>query len=91
LVGHWLGWIEESWPLILIVQWLPAHTEDLVPLFPWLGIMLLGLGVAGVFPLNKISLKHRPINHYVTIMGRHGLLIYLLHQPILFAGFMLVA
>jgi len=73
---------------------LPKYTEDLVPLFPWFAIVLLGIFIVQhdfqekIFSLKFLNAKNT-FNQLLKIMGKHSLLIYLAHQPILFAGFML--
>ena len=65
------------------------YTFDYYPLFPWLGILLLGIYVGRVvypngtrvFSLPDLS-KKIPISS-LKYLGQHSLLIYLLHQPIL--------
>ena len=62
-------------------------TEDYVPLLPWMGVVLLGLfagpyvmlwsqthlqGICGAVPVRCLALA-----------GRHSLIIYLIHQPLL--------
>lgn len=75
-------------------QWfgLMSHkpiTEDYVPLFPWFGVVLMGMGVAYWTKNNQTLTRllhwqnHHTIVTTLTFAGRHGLLIYLLHQPIL--------
>lgn len=62
-------------------------TEDYVPLFPWLGVMLLGF--AGMhFIMHRNSLRpepHRPaaMARGLAHLGRVSLSYYLLHQPVL--------
>ena len=65
----------------------PAYTMDFEPVFPWFAATLLGIA------LGKIGTKtglwqrlSRPVPPLITTLswpGRHSLLIYLLHQPIL--------
>lgn len=90
LLSYWLGISNSEWPFVWFSQWLPKHTEDFVPLFPWLGVMFIGLGIGSIFPLNKIRLSKNTITQKMAFMGKHGLVIYLVHQPILFAGFYLI-
>ena len=97
LLGSWLGLFNSQWPFVLFDQWLPRRTEDFVPLFPWLGVMYLGIGAMGVISkqpaLNlkkQWDLPDHPIVRPLKTIGQHGLLIYLVHQPILFAGFLLI-
>jgi len=72
----------------------PAYTEDLVIFFPWFSIVLLGISLVQykvykpIFHLPFFSKNHR-FNYYLSLMGRHSLLIYLLHQPILFGSMLL--
>jgi len=71
---------------------LPIHSEDLVPLFPWLAVLLLGTLIVHYDYHQKIF-KHKVFNINLSInkilkkMGQNSLIIYLIHQPILFLGF----
>ena len=60
-------------------------TEDYVPLFPWTGVLLLGVAAghplvrtrfAALAPLARLPAALR-------LLGRHSLVVYLLHQPLL--------
>ena len=72
-----LGWIgfETSKP----------YTEDYVPLFPWAGVVFLGIALGDVLARRNFA----PIaaldraSGWLTLIGRHTLLVYLVHQPIL--------
>lgn len=90
LLGYWFKFLPSGFPFHFFSSWLPQHTEDFVPIFPWLGVMLLGIGVAGCFSLKNIKVQHSKVITPLATMGKHGLLIYLIHQPILFAGFFAV-
>ncbi len=63
-------------------------TEDYVPLFPWFGMVLIGLGLAYWAKNNQAltNILHwqnqQPVVTTLTFAGRHSLLIYLLHQPV---------
>lgn len=77
---RWLAWIGVS-------QEVPA-TNDYVPLLPWFSLVFLGV-IAGKQVIKRNDVKRilasRPSWSKPLIwMGRHSLLIYLLHQPILF-------
>ena len=75
---HWLGLMTHK----------PA-TEDYVPVIPWFGVVLIGifighqllrvptLGFVRTWQLNN------PLPRGLALAGRHSLLIYVLHQPIL--------
>lgn len=90
-----------SWPVFDAepLQWIgfmthkPA-TEDYVPLFPWIGVVFLGMaaglllqrrrakpGVAGLDP--HVAAASRRAPRLAAWMGRHSLSIYMLHQPVL--------
>ncbi len=61
---------------------------DYFPLFPWFGLVLLGIFFGKlVYPNGKGRIRH--VNHpfvgFFTMLGRRSLVIYLLHQPILIA------
>ncbi len=67
----------------------PIHSEDLVPIFPWFGVVLLGIVIA-YYDLHlkifnqKIFNNNSKLNRVLKFMGQHSLIIYLIHQPILF-------
>jgi uncharacterized membrane protein len=61
-------------------------TADLVPLFPWLGVMLigvLGMRLGRTLPAFTWSSARWPARA-LAFMGRWSLIIYLVHQPVLF-------
>ena len=69
---------------------LPAQTMDFEPIFPWFGAVLLGiaLGQIGTKLGLWVRLSGFPKGAWVDRLswpGRHSLLIYLIHQPILMA------
>ena len=63
---------------------------DYFPLFPWIFLYLTGYFLYGMFmkfPEVKNALRiHLPVPFLVTA-GRHSLLLYLLHQPLLMLVF----
>ena len=90
LVGFWSSLLKSDWPFEFFYQLLPRYTEDLVPLFPWLGVMLIGTGLGGLLPVSKYDVPKSRITKPLAAMGRHALIIYLIHQPLLFGVFILV-
>jgi uncharacterized membrane protein len=73
------------------------QTEDYVPLFPWLGVALLGIAAAQAWqssasaPAQRLRAANaRPLRP-LALAGRWPLTIYMLHQPLLFAALDLVA
>ena len=79
------------------LQWvgLMTHkpvTEDYVPVIPWFGVVLLGIFI-GHQLLRIPALQgirswqsNIPLARGLALAGRHSLLIYMLHQPIMFGG-----
>jgi uncharacterized membrane protein len=77
------------------LQWfgLMTHkpfTEDYVPVLPWFGVVLIGqyLGkslyrVPAGARVTRWS-SERPLARLLAMGGRHSLLIYMVHQPVLF-------
>ena len=67
----------------------PGFTSvDYTPLFPWLGMVLIGLGLGSILyagGIRQFSLCPLPDFFVVplTFLGRHSLLIYLAHQPLI--------
>ncbi|MFC7420329.1 heparan-alpha-glucosaminide N-acetyltransferase [Iodobacter arcticus] len=59
-------------------------TEDYVPLLPWFGVVLLGVAAQSLIPANWLNTGAAKSLAPVRWLGRHSLLIYLLHQPVLF-------
>jgi uncharacterized membrane protein len=59
-------------------------TEDYVPLLPWFGVVLLGIfaGPALQRLARRVQAGRLPLAG-LAFAGRHSLLIYLLHQPLL--------
>ena len=62
------------------------QTEDYVPLLPWFGVVLLGL-YAGPY-LARLARQQQGVGksglvQLLAFGGRHSLVIYLLHQPLL--------
>lgn len=80
----------KPWPLgwILGLAAFPPRTNDYVPFFPWFGFVLTGLAIGRIFSAStKGVFSPQPLTGAVTLglakAGRHGLLIYLVHQPLL--------
>lgn len=76
------------------LQWLglmtfKPPTEDYVPLIPWFGVVLLGIALGNRVwlrePLPPLARWYsaQPLVRLLSLAGRHGLLVYMLHQPLL--------
>lgn len=93
-LGGWMSapnWIDGR--LLVPLGITPTHypAVDFFPIFPWLGVVLLGVFLGNLlyagnvrrFPLP--SWGHRFPFSGLEFLGRHSLLIYMIHQPILLA------
>ena len=62
-------------------------TEDYVPLFPWMGVLLLGVALGHVLVRTRFfalaPLARAP--GFLRLLGRHSLVVYLVHQPVMMA------
>jgi uncharacterized membrane protein len=84
------------WLLWLGVRQLGRYMVDYYPLIPWLGVALLGVfaghslypGGSPRFTLPNLS-QTAPIRG-LAFLGRHSLVIYLVHQPIMLGILILV-
>ncbi|MBI5461572.1 MAG: DUF1624 domain-containing protein [Gammaproteobacteria bacterium] len=76
------------------LQWLglmtfKPPTEDYVPLIPWFGVVLIGIFLGNRVWLRTPppALAHwhgtQPLTRLLSLAGRHSLLVYMLHQPLL--------
>lgn len=76
-------------PLFELLQaplYLPKyHTEDLAPMIPWFGVILLGIFAMHYKLIEVIKIKESLFTKRVAFIGKHTLFIYLIHQVILFA------
>jgi uncharacterized membrane protein len=80
----WLSWVG-LWPTARM-------SVDYLPVFPWLGLPILGMVLGRWllimdehFGFLKWQSRH-PLIRAPYIAGRYSLLIYMIHQPILFAS-----
>ncbi|WP_297323311.1 heparan-alpha-glucosaminide N-acetyltransferase [uncultured Bartonella sp.] len=69
----------------------PLPSFDYVPVFPWFSAGLAGLTIARIvdffhaFQYLERGIRPRWLNSIVGWMGRHSLIFYLIHQPVLLA------
>jgi uncharacterized membrane protein len=78
----WLGLASEQLP-----------SNDCNPLLPWFGMVLLGIATARMIPRNKWP-QWQPrdfVTRTLALIGRHSLLFYLVHQPVLLGVLSIVA
>jgi uncharacterized membrane protein len=87
VVAH--PFFDQPWLFFLGLNRVMPETNDYVPLFPWFGVVLLGLAF-GRFALAKPAIASfftRPrlgfLAKRLARLGRFSLPVYLLHQPLL--------
>ena len=88
-----LPWFDQpAWQWFGLMTFKPP-TEDYVPLLPWLGVVLLGV-YAGPYVAQLLQrptgISNTQLTRGLAYGGRHSLLIYLLHQPVLIGALWLV-
>ncbi|MFA6523621.1 MAG: heparan-alpha-glucosaminide N-acetyltransferase [Candidatus Peribacteraceae bacterium] len=76
--------------LLLPFGLVPAEfvSVDYFPLFPWLSAILLGFAMGNLLYNRRMLRWHLPntnITRFLGFPGRHSLVIYLVHQPIVYA------
>jgi len=81
----------QGWLVWTGLSSIPPQTADFQPLFPWLAPMLAGVAAAKLFTrLNMwpiLALPNTPLLRALAWPGKHTLVIYLIHQPILIGAF----
>jgi len=93
VIGIYMSNIIVSTNLLLPLGLIPASFSslDYFPLLPWFGVFLSGYVFGSVFYRERKTLFPRlrtfPIFEF---LGRNSLIIYLLHQPILFGLFYII-
>ena len=94
LAGYFWAAVPVELPAVfgaLIYTDTTSFSVDYRPLVPWGAAFVLGMSCAAFIKRNPSS--HRQIRRVwwpLEWAGQHSLLIYMVHQPILFAGFYLV-
>jgi uncharacterized membrane protein len=79
------------WQWIGLMTYKPA-TEDYVPFIPWFGVVLLGIAL-GHRLYRQGYLYNLPSSIWekrLATVGQHSLLIYMLHQPLLLGGLLVL-
>lgn len=106
IAGHYISFniFNSSWLYWIGFTTYRPRTFDYAPLFPWFGVVLLGIYLgsrilASKTLQQKLSLskkqpsKSKFINKIIQILswfGRHSLLVYMVHQPLLFVPFLFI-
>jgi uncharacterized membrane protein len=91
LIGIYLYNLKFNFSFLIWLGFLPQNTypADYFPVLPWFGVVLIGIFVGKILYSNyKRNFKLPDLSNFSLIkffrfLGRHSLLIYLIHQPIL--------
>jgi len=96
VLAVWWGWSNEVFfnPALWWVGLAPTPppSNDYVPLFPWFAATLAGIGLTKLaLPLSMFKAKTEaaqntsdgPVNKSLSFLGRHSLVYYLVHQPVM--------
>lgn len=75
----------------LNIPWLslPHQSWDYISPFPWVGASLLGI-FATHKNIHKIDLPDNSLVRSLNFLGKHSLVIYLIHQPLIFGCLFLI-
>jgi uncharacterized membrane protein len=89
MIGYFLSTISgPAWLLPLGIHPPDFRSVDYEPLFPWTGMVLIGMGLGEyLYPrgVRRFNLPGIPRGFVqpLTFLGRHSLILYLVHQPII--------
>lgn len=90
-VGTWLNRMEFPFTALVWAGFVPQnfYSVDYFPLLPWFGLVLIGIFMGNALYPNysrkfiMADLGRSPAIKPLSFLGRHSLLIYLAHQPVL--------
>lgn len=87
--------VDTVWLLPLGLR--PPHyvSVDYFPIFPWLGVVLLGVGLGRAYLTYRANTLPAPSAapawaRPAVFLGRHSLTVYILHQPVIIAILLLL-
>jgi uncharacterized membrane protein len=72
------------------------YTLDYIPLFPWFGVVLIGIFLGNALyggyrrRFHLPNLSESSLARLPCLLGRNSLLIYLIHQPLIVASLILL-
>lgn len=93
-IGQWghAPFFDAPWSLWLGLSTEGVLTVDYEPVFPWFGPFLLGMAFAQAGGARALAgIAEGAAARALGWPGRHSLAIYLIHQPLMIAGFIALA
>lgn len=91
IAGYYLDGLRFNFAWLTWLGLIPAgfNSVDYFPIAPWFGYILIGVFLGHLlYPGGKPRFNlfvGNPMLKFVSFLGRHSLLIYLIHQPLLLA------
>ncbi|QQR80255.1 MAG: DUF1624 domain-containing protein [Deltaproteobacteria bacterium] len=93
LATGYIGFIHEARYRIPYMEWIgfgasTLPTLEIFPFIPFFGYILIGMGMAQITELKEntyyyLNIPTNPLSRFLAFCGKHPLMIYLIHQPIL--------
>ncbi len=89
LLGYVAAGYDATTNVFIPLGFIPPYfrSVDFVPVFPWMGPVLLGFAVGVPLSMRPATISARPrmgtLGDLLVWPGKHSLLIYLVHQPMI--------
>ncbi len=68
--------------------WVSIKSVDFIPIYPWSGVFLIGMGLSPLVSRLKLSVP-KMVASPLSLVSQKSLPIYLLHQPIIYSSILL--
>jgi uncharacterized membrane protein len=78
------GLYPEPWLYITGLMSERPRSMDYIPLVPWFGVFLLGMGLANLLPTTFKKTAAKPWMKPIIWLGQHSLSFYIIHQIVVF-------
>lgn len=75
--------------LLPLSEFIGHKSMDYIPPYPWLGVALMGVGFVNK-GLHQYHIPENTLTRSVAFLSRNALLIYLIHQPIIYGVCLLI-
>ena len=82
---------DEPWLRWIGLMTFEPESNDYVPIFPWFGAFLFGMGLGRLWRPAPAAVPGGTPGRWFAWAGRRSLLVYLIHQPVLFGLLSLLA